>query len=205
MTLLFLILDNLFVGQRMKCEYIAVKTLYLFVTLFGTTKGDECYRAEFSEDVWPCADFDNEVMKCDPLELGMVDGKEGELGLQGMIGIDAEIENGTMMNIEIWKITDIGKEYLYHTQGEICGSLKDENTPWFPLIDAMKIKECPIAVKNYEVKNLVINLEYTKNILNHEMCGAYVARMFMTKEVDQISCHELGIFISGYSCDKTED
>ncbi|XP_063619221.1 uncharacterized protein LOC134792027 [Cydia splendana] len=205
MTLYFLNLAHLLVGQRMKCEYIAVKTLYFFVTLFGTTKGDECYRAEFSEDVWPCADFENEVMKCDPLELGMVDGKEGELGLQGMVGLDAEIEDGTVMNVEIWKIMDIGKEYLYHAQGDICASIKDTNTPWFPLIDAMKIEACPIPVKKYEVKDMVLNLEHTKEMLNHEMCGSYVARLRMTKEEDQISCHELGVSVTEYSCNKTED
>ncbi|XP_061729892.1 uncharacterized protein LOC133534681 isoform X2 [Cydia pomonella] len=219
MVLYILNLAHLLVIQRMKCEYTAVKTLYFFVTLFGITKGDmfdtleggrknenECYRAEFSEDVWPCADFNNEVMKCDPLELGIVEGKDGELGLQGMIGLDAEIEDGTMMIVEIWKIMDIGKEYLYHAQGDICGSLKDTNTPWFPMVDAMKITECPIPVKQYEVKDMVINLEHTKEMLNHELCGSYLVQMSMsTSEMKKISCYELGVDISAYSCNKTED
>ncbi|XP_063365091.1 uncharacterized protein LOC134653622 [Cydia amplana] len=189
----------------MKCEYIAVEILYFVVTLFGTTNGDECYRAEFSEDVWPCADFDNKVMKCDPLELGIVEGKNGELGLQGEIGLESVIEEGTMMNVEVWKIIDIGKEYLYHAQGDICGSLKDPNTPWFPMVDAMKIKECPIAVNKYEVKDMVINLEHTKKMLNHELCGSYVVQLSMSIELDKISCHELGVDVSAYSCNKTED
>ncbi|XP_063619201.1 uncharacterized protein LOC134792013 isoform X1 [Cydia splendana] len=219
MTLYFLNLDNLLVGQRMKCEYIAVEILFFFITLFGTTKGDiqdalveegttaenECYLAEFSDDVWPCADFDNKVMQCDPLELGMVEGKDGELGLQGVIEVNSEIKEGTMMNVEIWKILDIGKEYLFHTQGDICSSLTDPNTPWFPMVDAMKIKECPIAVKKYEVKNMVINLEQTKEMLNHEVCGSYIMQLSMSIEMEKISCHELGIDLSAYSCNKTKD
>ncbi|XP_047991967.1 uncharacterized protein LOC125230737 [Leguminivora glycinivorella] len=143
----------------------------------------------------------------------MIEGKDGELGLQGNIILSAEIEQGTMMNVEIWKMMDIGKEYLYHTQGDICGSLKDKNTPWYPMFEAMKISECPIPVKKYEIKDMIINLEHAKEMLTHEMCGDYVVRMSMTKGNDiakKMSCQELEVSLMclqtcGNNKNKTED
>lgn len=53
------------------------------------------------------------------------------------------------MGVEIWKMTDIGKEFLYHIQGSICENLKNEAAPWYPMIQSMKIYDCPIATVSF--------------------------------------------------------
>lgn len=71
--------------NRNKCEWF-------FFTL------QVCYGAEFSEDVMGCPDFENDFLNCDTLHIGMVEGKEAELGLNGVIEVFSDIEEGTEVN-----------------------------------------------------------------------------------------------------------
>ncbi|XP_047992187.1 uncharacterized protein LOC125230908 [Leguminivora glycinivorella] len=169
------------------------------------TTDERRYNVDFSGSVDSCGGFDNNVIQCETFELAPVDGKDGELGLQGDIELSVEIEDGTMVKLEVWKISDMGNEYMYRAQGDICGSLKDENAPWFPVVAAMNISECPIPVKSYAVKDMTLDLKETKEMLTHDMCGDYmVMMMFTTKDNDDMSCHEIGVSISEYTCDGDE-
>lgn len=54
----------------------------------------QVYKAEFSEDVKPCADFNNEMVNADSLSLG---GEDGGLGLSGVLVINNAIKD----NLEV--------------------------------------------------------------------------------------------------------
>ncbi|XP_073949689.1 uncharacterized protein [Choristoneura fumiferana] len=78
----------------MKREHHLVNNLCFIVTFIKITSGEICYGAEFSEDVVGCPDFENEYLICDTLRLGMVEGKEAELGLNGVIEVFSDIDEG---------------------------------------------------------------------------------------------------------------
>lgn len=49
-----------------------------------------------------------------------------------------------------YKQTEQGEDMSFSTVGNICTSVEDENTPWFPMLSALNATKCPIpAVSNY--------------------------------------------------------
>ncbi|XP_073949687.1 uncharacterized protein [Choristoneura fumiferana] len=184
----------------MKREHHLVNNLCFIVTFIKITSGEICYGAEFSEDVVGCPDFENEYLICDTLRLGMVEGKEAELGLNGVIEVFSDIDEGAEMGLEIWKITDIGKEFLYHMQGSICENLKNEAAPWYPMIQSMKIYDCPIVPDKYIIKDMSISLNNSKDMMNHELIGEYMIDMILLKDLKKVSCYQLGVTVTEYDC-----
>ncbi|CAH0714545.1 unnamed protein product, partial [Brenthis ino] len=154
---------------------------------------DVYYVGEFTDDITDCEGFENNVFKCNDLTIGFIKGEEdGEtgLGLSGQLDILAEIKDGYTICLKVWKLTDLGKEFMYTVSGNLCASLGDEDTPWWPLIKSLNTTKCPISENVYPVEEMVLTLGFAKDVLRHELCGYYVIELSILGDLEEtLSCH----------------
>ncbi|XP_052739369.1 uncharacterized protein LOC112058340 [Bicyclus anynana] len=102
--------------------------------------------------------------------------------------------------LNIWKDIGAGKQFMYNIEGNLCESMKRNDTPWYPLVQALHT-ECPVKKGVYPVENLVMSLEFAKNVLNHEFCGDYIVEVSIGTIETPISCYEIGVAIEEVSCE----
>ncbi|CAH2076786.1 unnamed protein product, partial [Iphiclides podalirius] len=180
-------------------------TFILFEAICTGIYGKIVYEAEFSEDFKSCKGFENKNIKCDSFKLGVVGGNEEEysnLGVNGELEMLRSVENGYSINLEVWKLLDIGKEFSFASVGDICKSIKNEDAPWYPLIQSMNVSDCPIPAKTYSISDLLISLEFAKDLLCLEFCGEYeVLFSVLDEKEEQLSCYVLGISITEVETD----
>ncbi|XP_045447357.1 uncharacterized protein LOC123655637 [Melitaea cinxia] len=180
--------------------------LLLFIPKSFSQENDVYYVAEFTDEIRDCDGFENNVFKCNSLTVSYIKGEEeeeeGKLGLSGKLELLADITDEYSIDLKVWKQTDLAKEFMYAISGSICATLHKEDTPWWPLVKSLKSSECPIKQKEYPIDNMVLSLDFAKDVLRHEFVGEYEIQLSMIDQLEnQLSCH---ILFAGIS-EKTKD
>ncbi|CAH2108478.1 unnamed protein product [Euphydryas editha] len=163
-------------------------------------ENDVYYVAEFTDEIRDCDDFENDVFKCNSLTVSHITGdgdEEGKLGLSGKLELLADIIDEYTIDLKVWKETDLSKEFMYAISGNICGTLKKEDTPWWPFVKSLNTSECPIKHGEYPVDNMVLSLDFARGVLRHEFVGEYIIELSIVDQLEkQLSCHILSAGIS---------
>ncbi|XP_072938598.1 uncharacterized protein [Epargyreus clarus] len=172
---------------------------FLFSFFCDVCLGDDPYYvAEWSEVIRSCPDFENTNYSFDDLELGSASGSgddEGGLTLRGNLVILEDLKEAYVMDLQIFKCTGFGDEPMYSVEGDFCSSLKNTDTPWYPIVAKMNTSSCPIPKGEYSLDGLKISIDFAKDVLTHDFCGEYKAQMVMKDNIDMLSCHTLGLAV----------
>ncbi|VVD02659.1 unnamed protein product [Leptidea sinapis] len=123
----------------------------------------------FSDVVEPCDGFDNQFLRCKGMTLEYLSNNGSAVRMSGTLemlqSIDDDhsdlneicsfvniqfirfgIKGGKRMEMRISKVSGTScNDVMWVGASNVCGSIKDEKTPWYPVIENMKITECPIA------------------------------------------------------------
>ncbi|XP_045768451.1 uncharacterized protein LOC123869515 isoform X2 [Maniola jurtina] len=163
---------------------------------------DECYFAMFNKGTEPCSDFENERLICS-LDIEIVpksDDEDGGIMLTGEMDIKEDLGEEYEIELNVWKEVGSTKEYMYSIEGNLCDSLKMNNTPWKPFVEALQTTDCPVLKGVYKVDKLRMSLDFAKPFMKSEFCGNYVVDMSMRQISDKMSCYEIGLEIEEGSC-----
>ncbi|XP_068632931.1 uncharacterized protein [Battus philenor] len=184
--------------------YMSVKVLSLILVYYEfvylQVNGEIVYEAEFSEDFRSCKNFDNNHVNCDSFKIDLVDGnedEEGGIGLNGDLEVLQSVIEGYQMSIEAWKLMDVGKEFAFASVTDLCKNLKSEDAPWYPLVKSMNVSACPIPEKIYPITDLIISLDFAKDLLCFEFCGEYEVILSLLDEKEEtVTCYVVGISVT---------
>nr|XP_026501010.1 uncharacterized protein LOC113404354 [Vanessa tameamea] len=172
----------------------------LFVQNNIAQSDDVYYVANFNDEVKDCDGFQNDFFKCNSLTVGITNGEsdgEDSLGLSGRVDLLADITDEYSIDLKVWKETDLAKEFMYAVAGNLCGSLKKKDTPWWPLIQGLKATECPIKTAEYPIENMAMSLDFAKDVLRHEFVGDYEIQLSILDLTEtQLSCHIISVGIT---------
>ncbi|XP_075974826.1 uncharacterized protein LOC142975710 [Anticarsia gemmatalis] len=154
------------------------------------------YRPMITDSVFSCDGFENELLDCSGLVLGSKKGEDGDSAkLGGTIATNGELIKDYDIEIDIWKMLDIGDEYMYNIRANLCDSFDNTDTPWYPIIQALNISSCPVPIDVFEIAELTISLDCVKDVMCHEFTGEYRIQMSIMDVADKISCHTIEICI----------
>ncbi|CAB3223238.1 unnamed protein product [Arctia plantaginis] len=180
---------------------ITAAFLFLFnFVVIGTKCADfQCdvtYALKITSSVSGCEDFKNDFMDCTDLILGTEKGDVGNIAkLGGKVVTAADISCDFDCEVDIWKVLDMGNEYMYNMKVNFGSSLKDTDAPWYPVLKNLNITECPVPSNVFEMAELELSLDCVKDVLTHEFCGDYRIQFCFIDVTDKISCHTLDICI----------
>ncbi|CAG9578942.1 unnamed protein product [Danaus chrysippus] len=163
------------------------------------------YIAQFNDKITDCEDFDNNFFKCENFVLGFVkDTDESGIGLSGQINLLETAIDDYMVNLNIYKETPVGMEFMYSVEGNLCDNFKQEDSPWYPLLKTFNKSECPVEPEVFNVEQMVISLDFAKDVLRHEYCGSYIVEMTTSSSSGEaLSCHNIPVEIVEKSCDES--
>ncbi|XP_031770694.2 uncharacterized protein LOC116413828 [Galleria mellonella] len=171
--------------------------ILLFKFVYFVASSD--VRLKIADDVVSCDDFDNDELEVD-LKLAQSKGCGPKLmGLSGVMRVMEELEDEHTVELSVYKDTEVGKEMLFTTKTNLCASIKDDNAPWFPVVEKMAITSCPIEIKDYPMQNILLDLnDCVNDMLTEENCGVYAIEIAVTAKGQKISCHMLAVEMYEY-------
>ncbi|XP_021182313.3 uncharacterized protein LOC110370726 [Helicoverpa armigera] len=176
---------------------VVMKNLvFLFGYLF-LVNADVYYAPRITDSMLSCDGFDNDYLNCDGLLLGSLQGEEGDdaAKLSGSLVTLQEILPEHEVKIEVFKMADIKDEFMYECMFNLCDSLQNTDSPWWPVIEKLNVTECPVPMKTFEVDKLTISLEPFKDFMCHDFCGEYRIQISFMDVADTLSCHVLELCI----------
>ncbi|XP_034826747.1 uncharacterized protein CheA87a [Maniola hyperantus] len=188
-------------------EYVMFFIILLSVLLCSNVSyaqlEKQCYATMFNKGTEACSDFENERIICN-LRMEIIpksDDEEGGYMLSGEMDIKEDLDEEYGVELKVWKELETGKNYLYSVEGNLCDSLKMNDTPWKPFADALQTTDCPVLKGVYKVDKLRLDLDFAEPFKKEEFCGNYVVEISMKKGPSDKMCYEIGVEIEETPCE----
>ncbi|KAL4703451.1 hypothetical protein ACJJTC_010771 [Scirpophaga incertulas] len=143
-----------------------------------------------------CENFENNCVDLSEVTIATSPSSEGgAVGLSGNMSLLSDIGDGYYISLSIEKLSEMTTETLLNSKISLCEAVKDENAPWYPLMQDLGITGCPVISQVYPIGYFAISLEPYANMLTRDTCGEYIIGVCIEQERDKISCHKLGLEI----------
>ncbi|CAH2229080.1 jg3104 [Pararge aegeria aegeria] len=183
--------------------FVTIFIFYVSNISFAQLEDDNCYAAIFTEGTKDCDDFQNDIFIC---SLNIEIAPENDEGtnsmlLYGFMEVKEDLGEEYEVQLNVWKDIGTGLQFMYSIEGNLCDSLKRDDTPWKPMVEALKTSDCPVATGVYPVKNMTMSLDFAENVMNHEFCGDYLTKIIIMTLDKQISCYQLSIAVEEVPCE----
>ncbi|XP_041986661.1 uncharacterized protein LOC121738566 [Aricia agestis] len=177
-------------------NYAILFVTVLFAIVQNTVADDDedvCCAPRFVDGVKSCPDFENQGLNEKALVMGFQGEDSDGLVMGGAFDVLMSIDDEYELEISVQKLTEVGKEYMYGAAANICGSMKEEDAPWSPVVKSVNITGCPIKEGVYPMSEVVLNLDFASSLMKHEFCGEYEIEVAVLKALDKVACFILSI------------
>ncbi|XP_045495129.1 uncharacterized protein LOC123693907 [Colias croceus] len=162
----------------MSCKFIVYLYFICLIVSYAIAEDEEEDCAiVFSDTMEDCDGFNNEYMEIPSMAL-KYDATNGTISMTGILKLLKTIDDEYQLEIRLSKVAGSScSDVMWLGANNICGALKEQDAPWYPVAQQLNVKECPIAAEEFLLDNLLMDGSSASDFCAPEMFGDYCIQL----------------------------